>query len=118
MSSFEMIEQRRVTSIPSRWTPLGDLGWSRSARIAKGRADDPYLNEMLLALARAVGLEPEPAAAIVSTPLALDADSLIAMTHALANRRKRASPDEGESRFGLNADPDAELCPGDHVLGE
>jgi AcrR family transcriptional regulator len=72
------------------------LGLVAVARIAEGRADERYLNEMLLALARALGLKPGRAAAILSAPLApleLDADSLVVRTHALSKQQKRARPD-------------------------
>ena len=50
------------------------------------------MTAMLLALARALGLEPARAAAILSAPLApldLGADSLLVRTHAQFKKQKR-----------------------------
>ena len=68
------------------------VGLVAVARIAQGRADEGYLVAILLALARALGLEPKRAAAILSEPLApldLGADSLLTRTHARFKKQKR-----------------------------
>jgi len=64
------------------------------ARITGGRADDAYLNAMLLALARALGLDPTRAEALLSEPLEpleLDPDSLVVRSHARFKKQKRKS---------------------------
>jgi hypothetical protein len=65
------------------------------ARIAAGKADALYVKAILLALARALGLDARRAEAVLAEPLApldLDADSLLVRSDPRAkmqNRRKR-----------------------------
>ncbi len=78
--------------IPVTLDTIVGVGLVAVARIAQGRADDRYVTAMLLALARALGLEPARAAAILSAPLApldLGADSLLVRTHAQFKKQKR-----------------------------
>ena len=78
--------------IPVALDTIVGVGLVAVARIAQGRADDRYVTAMLLALARALGLEPARAAAILSAPLAtldLGANSLLVRTHAQFKKQKR-----------------------------
>ena len=62
------------------------------ARIAEGKADAAYLNDMLLALARALGLESSRAEALLAEPIApldLDAESLLVRSDARGKKQKR-----------------------------
>ena len=78
--------------IPVALDTIVGVGLIAVARIAEGRADDRYVTGMLLALARALGLEAGRGAAILSaplTPLDLGGDSLLVRTHAQFKKQKR-----------------------------
>ena len=66
------------------------------ARISARRADDAYLDAMLLALARSLGLDSARAKALLSqplAPLAFEADSLLVRSHARFAKQRRRKRD-------------------------
>ena len=61
------------------------------ARISTGQADEAYLDAMLLALMRSLGLDDERAQALISAPLApldFDQDTLLMRSHARLRKQK------------------------------
>ena len=79
-------------SVPIALDMVVGAGLIVVARIATGKADDLYVKAMLLALARALGLDARRAEALLAEPLApldFDADSLLVRSDARGKKQKR-----------------------------